>query len=109
MTLFLLTFIQTTIYASAAKRLLDDEQQREIELLICADPKGGELEAGVRKIRIPMSGRGKRGGGRVVYYYIKRKGRVYLLDVFPKNQRASLTRAEKNEVRKLTQLLEDEP
>lgn len=55
-----------------------------------------------------MPGRGKSGGARVVYYHIERKGRVYLLDVFAKNVRAALTKAEKNQVRKLTKELEGE-
>lgn len=103
-----LTFIQTPSYAKAAKRLVDDDLQREIELTICADPQCGELEAGVRKMRIALPGRGKSGGARVVYYYIEQKGRVYLLDIFAKNTKIALTAAEKNEVRKLTKELERE-
>lgn len=104
----LLTFIQTPSYVSAAKRLIDDDVQREIELTICADPQCGELEAGVRKVRIPLPGRGKRGGARVVYFHIELKGKVYLLDIFAKNAKIALTAAEKNEVRKLTKELERE-
>jgi hypothetical protein len=103
-----LTFIQTPSYAKAARRLIDDDAQREIELTICADPECGALEAGVRKMRIALPGRGKRGGARVVYYHIKRKGKVYLLEVFAKNVKVALTAAEKNEVRKLTRELEGE-
>lgn len=96
------------MYASAAKGLLDDNQQREVERMICEDPDGGTLEAGVRKMRIPLPGRGKSGGARVIYYHIEIKGRVYLLDVFQKNKRAALTKAEKNEMKKLVKLLQEE-
>lgn len=107
--MLLLTFIQTSGYLTAAKSLgLSDEQQRMIENIIAEDPKAGALESGVRKLRVPMPGRGKSGGARVVYYHIERKGRVYLLDVFAKNVRAALTKAEKNQVRKLTKELEGE-
>lgn len=44
----------------------------------------------------------------MIYYYIERKGKVYLLDIYAKNVRASLTQSEKNAVRKLTRLLEEE-
>ena len=101
-----LTFIQTPSYAKAAKRLIVDDLQREIELTICADPECGKLEAGVRKVRIALPGKGKRGGARVVYYHIARKGKVYLLDLFAKNEKTALTNAEKNEVRELTKELE---
>ncbi|MDP9177969.1 MAG: type II toxin-antitoxin system RelE/ParE family toxin [Gemmatimonadota bacterium] len=104
-----LTFVQTPVYAAAAKRLIDDDRQREIELSICANPKAGRLEAGVRKIRIAFEDRGKRGGIRVIYYHIERKGKVYLLYLFAKNEKGALTKAEKNAVRRLTRLLEAEP
>ena len=103
-----LTFIQTASYVKAAKRLIDDDSQREIELAICADPECGELEAGVRKMRIELPGRGKRSGARVVYYHIRPRGKVYLLEIFAKNAKISLTAAEKNEIRKLTKALEEE-
>lgn len=104
----LFTFIQTAYYATRAKKLLTDDDQRKVEELICENPFGGELQAGVRKIRIPLEGRGKSGGARVVYYFIERKGKVYLLDVFAKNQKASLTKAEQHEIRRLTKVLEAE-
>lgn len=88
--------------------MISDAEQRAIELTILANPTGGDLEAGVRKIRVALPGRGKRGGARVIYYYIQRKGRVYLLDIYAKNVRDALTRSEKIQVRKLTRLLEDE-
>jgi hypothetical protein len=103
-----LTFVFTHAYVADAKKLITDEDQREIERTICEDPFGGKLEAGIRKIRIPLPGRGKRGGARVVYYYIERKGKVYLLGIFAKNVKTALSKAEKNEVRKLTKLLEEE-
>jgi len=103
-----LTFIQTPSYANAAKGLLNADLQREIELAICADPRCGELEAGVRKLRVHLPGRGKRGGARVIYYYTEAKGRVYLLDVFAKNMKLALSASEKNQVRKLTKMLAEE-
>lgn len=63
----------------------------------------------MRKIRIALPGRGKSGGARVIYYFIERRGRVYLLDIYAKNVRTALTDEEKNAVRRLTRLLEEEP
>lgn len=94
----------------AAKTLITDREQRAIELAIVADLKGGDLEAGVRKVRVALPGRGKRGGARVIYYYIyiEQRGKVYLLDIYVKNVRKALTGVEKNAVRKLTKQLEEE-
>lgn len=44
----------------------------------------------------------------MIYYYIERKERIYLLFVFPKNEKANLSDAEKNATRQLVALLEKE-
>ncbi len=88
---------------------MTDEDQREVERLICEHPKVGDQQAGVRKLRVPLQGKGKSGGVRVVYFCIEKKSRVYLLDVFPKSEKAALTKAEQNQMRKLAKILESEP
>lgn len=93
----LLTFIQTHVYTAAAKKLLDDKGQRTVGRVILANPRIGAVEAGVRKARVALSGVGKRGGARVIYYYIERKRRVYLLDIYSKNDRPALSQAEGND------------
>lgn len=102
------TFIHTPNYSARAKKLLSEDDQRNLEELICEDPFAGVLQAGVRKIRVSVAGRGKRGGLRIIYHFMQKKGKVYLLDVLAKNERSSLTKAEQNEIRKLAMLLEGE-
>jgi hypothetical protein len=104
-----LTFIQTAVYVAAARKLLDDEGQRLVEKLILSNPKIGAMEFGVRKLRVGLPGTGKRGGARVIYHYVEKKGRVYLLDIYSKSDRPALSRAEKNMIRALSRKLEDEP
>lgn len=64
---------------------------------------------GVRKIRVALAGRGKSGGARVIYYYVGAKERVFLLLAYPKNEKDNLTGGEKEQMRKLTAILEKEP
>jgi len=104
-----LTFIQTAVYVAAAKKLLDDEGQRVVEEIILSNPKVGAMESGVRKVRVGLPGVGKRGGARVIYCYVERKSRVYLLDIYSKGDRPALTRAEKNIIRALSRRLEEDP
>jgi len=56
--------------------------------------------AGARKARIGerSSARGKRGGFRYVYVYIEIAGIIYLLHFFDKNEKANLSKAERNEL-----------
>ena len=46
-----------------------------------------------------MPGRGKRGGGRVIYFYSVAHDLVALLDVYAKGAKEDLTHADKQEIR----------
>ncbi|MGH7461736.1 MAG: type II toxin-antitoxin system RelE/ParE family toxin [Longimicrobiales bacterium] len=77
-----------------------------------ADPRAGDLlvgTGGFRKLRVPLPGRGKSGGGRVVYYFVGARGRVYLVGFFPKNVKENLTKAERDALKAIAQELEAEP
>jgi hypothetical protein len=63
----------------------------------------------VRKLRVALTGRGKSGGARVIYYYHGAKERVYVILAYAKNRKASLSGREKEQLRKLISALEAEP
>jgi hypothetical protein len=50
---------------------------------------------------------GKSGGVRIIYYYHDRLMPLYLLTLFAKNDKANLTRAERNELARLVDALVD--
>jgi hypothetical protein len=56
---------------------------------------------GARKLRWKARGRGKSGGARAIYYYHDESLPLFLLNVFAKNEKANLTKAERNEMKKL--------
>lgn len=74
------------------------EAEREAVVdMIAADPEAGVVvkgTGGLRKMRIPLQGRGKRGGGRVIYWYHSPGHPAALLWVFAKNASADLTQAQ---------------
>ncbi|WP_293799498.1 addiction module toxin RelE [Stenotrophomonas sp.] len=55
-----------------------------------------------------MPGRGKRGGARVIYYYLDDEIPLYALLIYPKNAKTDLTSDEKKAVRKLVRQLKEE-
>ena len=62
-------------------------------------PKAGVLiqgTGGIRKLRWARGGGGKSGGVRVIYYFHSLEIPLYLLTLFGKNERATISMAEKN-------------
>ena len=71
-------------------------------------PKAGDVmegTGGVRKLRWRRGSQGKSGGVRVIYYFHNELMPLYLLTIFAKNERANLTKAQRNELAELTALL----
>lgn len=88
-----------------------DEEEREVLVAIVArDPTAGDLmqgTGGCRKVRYKKPGTGKSGGYRVISWFGGRDIPVFLLTVFGKNERANLSKAERNALSKLTSQLAD--
>jgi hypothetical protein len=71
-----------------------DEALRQLQDLLISQPDAGDLipgSGGLRKLRFPLPGRGKRGGARVIYYWHTPKSLCFLLLAYPKNRMEDLT------------------
>ena len=53
---------------------------------------------GARKIRMKLSGTGKSGGARVIYYYVDLEGEIWFLDIYMKKDKEDLTENEKKKL-----------
>lgn len=87
---------------------LNDEELVELEKILLENPHAGvviENTGGARKLRIPLSGRGKRGGGRVIYVDIFERQRLYLLFAYPKNVQENLSPAQTKLLRELVDVI----
>ncbi len=104
------TVVETKAFTGRAKgRMSAAEVDRAIEV-IARDPLCGDLiqgTGGIRKVRFAVKGQGKRGGVRIVYYYYNESIPVFLLTVFAKNEKADLTRAERNAPGKVARALRE--
>lgn len=90
-------FTETLIFERKAVKLIGDDEIAEIQLYLCRFHEHGRIipnSGGIRKLRWAASGHGKRGGARVIYYAAISKGRILLLDIYAKNEKADLTSAE---------------
>jgi hypothetical protein len=93
--------VETDIYLRDAKNAgLTEEERAAIVNFVALNPAAGdEIQAtgGARKIRFSGKVKGKSGGLRVVSIYGGTEIPVFLLNVFAKNDKSDLTKAERNE------------
>ncbi|MFB1011548.1 MAG: type II toxin-antitoxin system RelE/ParE family toxin [Thiopseudomonas sp.] len=95
-------FIETHIFTKRLLELLDDDSYAEFQRYLALHPEAGDLiegTGGLRKIRVATSGRGKRGGSRVIYYHFTAAAQIALLMIYPKNEKDDLTASERKALR----------
>lgn len=93
----LTSVVETPSYIAKASKIMSEAEMASVVSAIAADPEVGDVirgTGGLRKARIPLQGRGKRGGGRVIYWYYNERFPAVLLWAFAKNDRADLSRTE---------------
>ena len=90
---------------------LGDDELRGLQNLLIEDPEAGDViqgTGGARKVRIPLEGRGKSSGGRVIYVDVVVRERIYLLMAYPKNVQTDLSPDQKKMVRKVVETIKEE-
>lgn len=100
-------FIETPIFTKLISKLISDEEYHFLQLQLSVRPESGDIirgSGGIRKIRWAGSGRGKRGGIRVIYYYIKKDAQIFMLYVYSKSKKDDLS---VDQVKQLKALVEE--
>jgi hypothetical protein len=96
----------TTVFTKLIGQLMDDDHYRELQELLIENPEIGDLiqgSGGLRKIRWKLTGRGKRGGVRVIYYWAVSVDQIRMLYVYSKSDQENLT---KDQLKVLRQIVE---
>ena len=90
--------IETPIFTKRLKNIVDDDDEyRQIQNILILNPESGKIikgSGGLRKIRWSGSGRGKRGGSRIIYYWLKDEEIIFMLLIYLKNESEDLTQAQ---------------
>jgi hypothetical protein len=89
---------ETRVFTEDMGAMLSEAERDAVIVDIATDPDGGDLipgGGGLRKRRIPLPGRGKRGGARVITLHLGERFPVYAVFVFAKNERADLSPPQK--------------
>jgi len=105
------TFIQTKEFSKNWDQLgLTDDDMRILEAELLANPKIGKIIRGtgkLRKHRFALPHAGKRDSTRVCYVDFAVFETIYLITIYPKNEKDSLSKAECNEIKKMINILEN--
>ena len=92
--------VETRAYLAAPDDVgMTDEERETAVLTVSAAPDAGDVMVGTggcRKLRLAGRGKGKSGGYRLITFYHTASGRVFLLTVLSKGERANLSKAERN-------------
>ena len=100
-------FIEVPAFTSRVLRHLGEDRYTDLQSHLSRHPTAGAIipgSKGLRKVRWAASGRGKRGGVRVIYYWHVTPEIITFLDIYPKSEKDNLTQ---DEIRLLNLLLED--
>ena len=95
----LISVVETKSFQRKVGQLLSENEKDELIVYLSMHPNAGVLikgTGGIRKLRWARSGQGKSGGVRIIYYYHSHEMPLYLLALFGKNEKANISKEEKN-------------
>jgi hypothetical protein len=85
--------IETPIFTKSILRIMPDDEYKILQHYLVCRPDAGSIivgGGGLRKLRWSISGRGKSGGIRTIYYW-DHKDCIYMLLCYQKNEQEDLT------------------
>lgn len=100
-------FVELTPFIAFRTAHWSDDELRALQNHLLEKPDAGDVirgSSGLRKLRWAASGRGKRGGARVIYYHYVSSERIYLIYGYVKSEQEDLT---PEQIKLLAQLMKD--
>lgn len=100
----LVSIVELQAFIRNTEGVLTETEKDELKVYLALNPTAGVVvpgTGGVRKLRWAASGRGKRGGGRVIYYFHDEEMPLYLFNFFTKAAKSDLTGQEKKTLAKI--------
>ena len=87
-------FIETRLFTKLLSDYLSDDEYRGLQAYLIQKPDAGGIvrsSGGVRKVRWSREGGGKSGGVRVIYYWEKSESEIWMLTIYAKSERATIS------------------
>ena len=100
-----LQFVEAPAFSRHREEYLDEEDFRQLQRALAANPEEGNLipgAGGVRKLRWAdvRRGKGKRGGLRIIYYCFLSDEEIWLLTLYGKGEASDLSKDEKAQLKR---------
>ncbi|CAD6365813.1 addiction module toxin RelE [Shewanella xiamenensis] len=103
-------FVETSIFTRQIKELATDDELKDLQAELIAQPDKGDIikgTGGLRKVRMAVGNKGKSGSIRVLYV-LALVDKIYLVLAYPKSVKDSLTAEEKAKLKQIVQSLKGE-
>ena len=88
------TVVETSSFEKKSNKIWKVTEKEDFIVWIAENYESGDViigSEGLRKVRWTYSGKGKRGGTRVIYFNYIEDGEVWLLDVYAKKEQENVT------------------
>ncbi len=82
-------FIEASAFTKYVYEYLSEDEYLGLQSFLLQYPASGKVvpkSGGVRKVRWAMSGKGKSGGVRVIYYFKMQDDEIWLLTIYSKSE-----------------------
>ena len=99
----MLTVVESPIFQRLWPRYWEEDERAEFAAFIASNPAAGAVirgSGGVRKVRWSREGAGKSSGVRVVYLTPDELGEIYLLTLYAKSEKSTISAATLKEIRR---------
>jgi len=103
-----MVFVETSHFTKLLDGYLSDEEYRELQNHLIGHSDAGAVirgSGGVRKVRWGAGAKGKSGGVRVIYYWVKADHQIFFLTIYGKGEKENLSTADLKRVIKLLEEL----
>ncbi|MNE04051.1 Toxin HigB-2 [compost metagenome] len=89
-------FFETSFFTATVSDYLSDDEYKELQQVLLKNPECGDVmprTGGFRKLRWGdrRRGKGKRGGLRVIYYWLSSDGQMWMFAIYDKDELENLT------------------
>lgn len=103
-----MVFVEASHFSKSLPGYLSDDEYRRFQAHLVQRPDAGAViqhSGGVPKVRWAAAGKGKSGGLRVIYYWLKAEDQIFLLTLYGKGEKEDLSTSELKRIVKLIEEL----